>query len=73
MKNYYEMIDEDVFKHLPLTFHIKAGLDEPEFKRFEQFYFKCEEDIKNKKSRKLAVKSDEEKNKYVIAGLNASS
>lgn len=35
MKQYYEAIDEDVFDNLPLTFHIKTGLEDPEFKRFE--------------------------------------
>ena len=35
MKNYYEAMDEDVFAHLPLTFHIKTGFDDLEFKRFE--------------------------------------
>ena len=31
MKNYYEALDQDVFDNLPLTFHIKKGLDDPEF------------------------------------------
>lgn len=31
MKNYYEAIGEDVFANLPLTFHIKAGMSDPEF------------------------------------------
>lgn len=35
MKNYYEAIDEDVFDNLPLTFHVKTGFDDPEYKRFE--------------------------------------
>jgi hypothetical protein len=35
MKNYYEAMDQDVFDNLPLTFHIKTGFDDPEFKRFE--------------------------------------
>lgn len=52
MKNYYEAMDEDVFDNLPLTFHIKTGFDDPEFKRFEQIYKKIDEDIKLKKQRK---------------------
>lgn len=52
MKNYYEAIDQDVFDNLPLTFHIKTGFDDPEFKRFEQFYKNIDEEIKNKKMKK---------------------
>ena len=35
MKNYYDALDQDVFDNLPLTFHIKEGLDDPEFQRFK--------------------------------------
>lgn len=49
MKNYYEALGEDVFANIPLTFHIKTGLDDPEFNRFRQTYMKFEEEIKNKK------------------------
>lgn len=34
MKNYYEALDQDVFANLPLTFHIKDGLEDPEFAKF---------------------------------------
>jgi len=34
MKNYYEALDHDVFDNLPLTFHIKNGLNDPEFNKF---------------------------------------
>ena len=50
MKNYYEAMDADVFENIPLTFHIKTGLDDPEFHRFKHYYFKYEEDMKNKKA-----------------------
>lgn len=49
MKNYYEALGQDVFANIPLTFHIKTGLDDPEFHRFRQTYQKFEEEIKNKK------------------------
>jgi hypothetical protein len=29
MKVYYEALGKDYFKHLPLTFHIKEGLNDP--------------------------------------------
>ena len=35
MKNYYEAMGQDVFENLPLTFHIKDGLDDNEFHRFK--------------------------------------
>ena len=31
MKNYYEALGCDVFENIPLTFHVKTGLDDPEF------------------------------------------
>jgi hypothetical protein len=38
-----------------LTFHVKTGLEDPEFKRFEQYYQKCEEEIKFKRIKKPLV------------------
>jgi tubulin---tyrosine ligase len=38
MKNYCEAVGEDPFDALPVTFHVKSGLDDPEFKRFTQYY-----------------------------------
>ena len=38
MKNYYEAIGEDPFDSLPVTFHIKEGLDDPNFLAFKQYY-----------------------------------
>jgi hypothetical protein len=34
---------------LPLTFHIKTGLEDLEFHKFKQYYFKNEEEIKVKR------------------------
>lgn len=52
MKNYYEAIGQDVFDNLPLTFHIKTGLEDPEFHKFKSYYNKLEDDIKNKRKHK---------------------
>lgn len=38
MKNYYESINEDPFKNMPQTFHIKTGDSDPEFTKFEAIY-----------------------------------
>ena len=41
MKTYFECLGEDLFKYLPLTFHIQEGSNDPQFdlfnKRFEEF------------------------------------
>ena len=52
MKNYYEAIGQDVFDNLPLTFHIKTGLEDPEFHKFRYYYNKLEDDIKNNRKHK---------------------
>ena len=38
MKNYYEALEQDVFNYLPLTFHLKQGLEDPEFQKFKMKY-----------------------------------
>jgi hypothetical protein len=49
MKNYYEALDEDVFANLPLTFHVKSGLEDPEFHKFKAQYIKFDEEIHKRK------------------------
>jgi hypothetical protein len=31
MKNYYDAVGENPYDALPVTFHVKCGLDDPEF------------------------------------------
>ena len=38
MKVYYEAIGKEYFQTLPLTFHIKEGLNDPQFLKFEQLF-----------------------------------
>ena len=38
MKNYYEAMNEDVFNYLPLTFHLKEGVNDPEYDKFKERY-----------------------------------
>lgn len=38
MKNYYEAIGEDPFDSIPVTFHIKEGLEDPNYLQFKQYY-----------------------------------
>ncbi|CAD8161581.1 unnamed protein product [Paramecium pentaurelia] len=37
MKNYYLSINEDPFQFIPLTYHVKTGLNDPAFLEFEEF------------------------------------
>ena len=34
MRKYYKVLDRDPFEVLPLTFHIKSGTSDPEYKNF---------------------------------------
>ena len=49
MKIYYEAIGLDMFDYMPITFHIKEGLADKEFKHFEEKYnqLNLEEEVKN--------------------------
>lgn len=40
MKEYYKRQGKDVFEYLPLTFHIKNGFNDPEYKKFVHYYDK---------------------------------
>lgn len=50
MRNYYDALGQNVFDNLPVTFHIKNGLDDPEWTRFKAYYDEEEEKIKAKKA-----------------------
>lgn len=47
MSSYYKEIKEDVFSYLPLTFHIKDGLEDPKFYEFLKHYHKRAKEIAN--------------------------
>jgi len=38
MRNYYKTYGQDPFEVLPLTFHIRKGIDDPEFASFIEYY-----------------------------------
>lgn len=44
MRYYYTSIQENVFDHLPVTFHIQNGLKDNEYKNFLDFYNKKNEE-----------------------------
>jgi len=38
MRMYYESIGKKVFDYVPLTFHVKEGLQDKEWKNFLEYY-----------------------------------
>jgi len=52
MKMYYESLGEDPFDHIPLTYHIKDGVDSEEFEKFSEEYNRIEEEIESEKGKK---------------------
>lgn len=52
MKMYYESLEEDPFDHIPLTYHIKDGVDSVEFEKFSAEYRRIEEEMENGKGEK---------------------
>ena len=56
MRNYYEAINENTFDNLPVTFHIKNGVHDPEFKKFKAYYEKVEEEVKDRRALRLKQK-----------------
>lgn len=46
MSNYYTEIGEDVFSYLPLTFHIRQGLEDQSYFKFLKYYYNRAKEIK---------------------------
>ena len=38
MKNYYEALDQNPFNSIPLTFHIKDGVNDPVYYQFKRSF-----------------------------------
>jgi hypothetical protein len=47
MRFYYEAIGLDPLHALPVTFHIKSGLEDPEFIRFKAYFEELVQDKSN--------------------------
>ena len=52
MKQFCEWRKEDVFSVLPLTFHIKEGLSDPEYAKFTEYFTSLEEELRSTKGKK---------------------
>lgn len=46
MKVYYEAIGKEYHQNLPLTYHIKEGLNDPQFLKFEQLFHDAQDPVK---------------------------
>lgn len=49
LKRYYELRKKNVFEIIPLTFHIKEGVNDPEYIRFTKEFKKIQSDKYRKK------------------------
>jgi len=58
MRNFYESLNQDPFIALPVTFHVKNGLADPEFARFKAHYAKVEDEVKERKALRLKRKHE---------------
>ena len=47
MNEYYTSLGKDVFEYLPLTFHIKSGLEDDEYLKFLQYFYALNKAAKN--------------------------
>lgn len=58
MRRYYEMLGKDPFEVLPLTFHMKDGVNDPDYRVFKDYYDRLEKQINAKEREKnIAVKA----------------
>jgi len=48
IKNYYDSIGDNPFTYIPLTYHIKDNLEDPEFTRFVEEFERLEKDDQEK-------------------------
>ena len=46
MSGYYKSINKEVFDYLPLTFHIKDGLEDPIYFQFLKYFYAKAKKIK---------------------------
>ena len=57
MRKYYESLGQDPFKVLPITFHTQHGINDAEFRTFQNYYNALEKRIQNSQQQiKRAIK-----------------
>jgi tubulin--tyrosine ligase len=65
MSNYYTSIGQDVFDYLPLTFHIKNGLEDESWYTFLKYYYKRSKEVK-KHNEEQGEKNGKEYNSWIV-------
>ena len=66
MRQYYELKKDNVFKYVPLTFHIIKGLEDKEYKNFLAIYLKRQKECKkNIHSSSDQEEEDEEEDQQI--------
>ncbi len=57
MRKYYESLGQDPFKVLPLTFHTSHGINDPDYRKFSNYYNALEQKVKQAETQvKQAIK-----------------
>jgi hypothetical protein len=49
MMNFYKRLGRNPFDYLPITFHVESGLNDAEFRNFQNYYTHTELMIRNRK------------------------
>jgi hypothetical protein len=74
MRQYYQLSNKSVFDYLPLTFHIKKGTDDREYKHFVKEFRRRAEEIKKleelEEKKKNGDDESEEEDTRVRTGRN---
>jgi tubulin monoglycylase TTLL3/8 len=47
LREYYSLLDENVYQYIPLTFHIKKGTKDPEYAKFVDYYKRRQRSMEN--------------------------
>ncbi len=67
LKNYYNGLKQNPFDNIPLTFHIKDGINDPEYTKFLEYFKQKEDECKEKERIRLEYKYHTDKNKQLLA------
>ena len=51
MRAYYEAIGDEYSRYLPLTFHIQNGVNDGEWEKLVEYYYKKTDEIKESEER----------------------
>ncbi|EAS04250.2 tubulin-tyrosine ligase family protein (macronuclear) [Tetrahymena thermophila SB210] len=66
LRNYYTTIKQNPFENIPLTFHIKDGINDPEYTKFLEHWKQKEDECNQKEKLRLEYKYSSDKAKQSI-------